>query len=82
MFSFSDVFSIDLDLTNLYLQTVSTFCNRTRVDLNSHIGRFIRLATCVNSWRSTQLELDGRSEMNFDTFGDAVKRTFKYSALL
>jgi hypothetical protein len=63
MFSFSDVFSIDLDLTNLYLQTVSTFCNRTRVDLNSHIGRFIRLATCVNSWRSTQLELDGQSEM-------------------
>jgi hypothetical protein len=63
MFSFSDVFSIDLDLTNLYLQTVSTFCNRTRVHLNSHIGRFIRLATCVNSWRSTQFELDGQSEM-------------------
>ena len=69
MFSFSDVFSIDLDLTNLYLQTVSTFCNRTRVHLNSHIGRFIRLATCVNSWRSTQLELDGQSEMKRGKYG-------------
>jgi hypothetical protein len=63
MFSFSDVFSSDIDLTNLYLQTVSTLCNRMRVHLNSHIGRFIRPATCVNSWRSTQLELDGQSEM-------------------
>jgi hypothetical protein len=42
MFSFSDVFSIDLDLTNLYLQTVSTFCNRTRVQSEMKRGKYGR----------------------------------------